>query len=287
MKNRLKLAIFGSIGLSFAGWAQSVNEAATQASSWSPETLWVIILGSIAFVLLLIVTFMLLQIYVYVLNEDREKQGLPVFSLGKMLLNRIDENFVNGKISPVEQEEAFLLPHAYDGIQELNNGMPTWLRFIFTFTIAVGIGYMTYYYVLEAGELQDDEYKTEMALATAEVDAYNKKVANSIDENSVQKSSDPTLLADGKLIYDQNCIAYHGALGEGGVGPNLTDAYWLHGGSIQAVFKTISNGIPEKGMIAWKQKLRLVDIQNVSNYILSMQGSNPPNGKEPQGEKEM
>ena len=70
----------------------------------------------------------------------------------------------------------------------------------------------------------------------------------------------------------------------GGVGPNLTDDYWLHGGGVQNVFKTIKYGVPSKGMISWENQLTPLDIQNVASFIVSLQGTNPVNAKEKQGE---
>jgi cytochrome c oxidase cbb3-type subunit 3 len=70
------------------------------------------------------------------------------------------------------------------------------------------------------------------------------------------------------------------------VGPNLTDDYWLHGGNIKSVFKTIKYGITAKGMPNWDKQLSPKQLSDVSNYIKTLHGTNPPNGKEPQGEKE-
>ena len=72
--------------------------------------------------------------------------------------------------------------------------------------------------------------------------------------------------------------------GGGGIGPNLTDVYWLHGGSIADIFKTVKYGVPEMGMQAWKSELRPANMQEVSSYILTLAGTNPPNAKAPQGE---
>jgi cytochrome c oxidase cbb3-type subunit 3 len=96
---------------------------------------------------------------------------------------------------------------------------------------------------------------------------------------------DSKIVSSGKEIFIAKCVACHGQAGEGGVGPNLTDEYWLHGGSINDIFKTVKYGVPEKGMIAWQATLKPNEIQSVSNYILSIQGSNPANAKAPQGEK--
>src|SRR5690606_20408702 len=89
----------------------------------------------------------------------------------------------------------------------------------------------------------------------------------------------------GKNIYIQNCAACHGKEGEGGVGPNLTDEFWIHGGGVKNIFKSVKYGIPQKGMISWKASLSASNIKDVSSYIMSIKGTTPPNAKEPQGEK--
>jgi cytochrome c oxidase cbb3-type subunit 3 len=111
------------------------------------------------------------------------------------------------------------------------------------------------------------------------------KSGEAIDENSVKASTDAGIIAAGKAVYTQNCIACHGAQGEGTVGPNLTDDSWIHGGTVNAIFKTIKYGVPEKGMISWEKTLTPKQTSDVSNFILSLQGSNPPNPKAPQGVK--
>ena len=95
--------------------------------------------------------------------------------------------------------------------------------------------------------------------------------------------SESSLVAEGELIFKNSCAACHGQLGEGGVGPNFTDDYWIHGGGIKDLFKTIKYGVPEKGMISWQSQLKPGDMQNVASYILSLRGTNPPNQKEAQG----
>ena len=89
---------------------------------------------------------------------------------------------------------------------------------------------------------------------------------------------------EGKAIYAKSCATCHGAEGQGNVGPNLTDNYWIHGGTINDVFLTIKQGVPQKGMIPWEKQLTPLQIQQVASYIISLKGTNPPNPKEPQGE---
>ena len=129
----------------------------------------------------------------------------------------------------------------------------------------------------------EEEYRTEMSLAAAQIEEYRKASGEMVDEKTVTMA-DAAGIADGARIYAQSCLACHGAKGEGGVGPNLTDDYWLHGGTINEVFKTIKFGVPDKGMQAWEKMFSPTQLKNLSSYIKSIRGTNPPNGKAPQGE---
>ncbi len=185
-------------------------------------------------------------------------------------------------LKPIEQEKDMVIPHAYDGIHELNNPVPTWFNVLFYGTLIFAAGYMYYYHIGEHGERQDDEYLTEMNKAELEKKAYLAKFAVSVDENSVK--IDPSQIVVGKSIYDANCTACHGEHGEGLVGPNLTDEYWLHGGSVSDIFKVIKYGVPEKGMVSWEKNMSSSNISAVTNYILSLKDTKPANAKAPQGE---
>lgn len=168
--------------------------------------------------------------------------------------------------------------HNHDGITELDNGMPPWLAYFFYATIAFAAVYLAHYRVFETGMTGAQEYETEMAEAALKYkDAVKVKI---------RLLTDNTALESGKQIYAQNCASCHKSLGEGGIGPNLTDEYWIHGGKIEEVFNTIRNGVPAKGMIAWKGKLSDEKMLEVASFVKSLKGTNPPNAKAPQGDKE-
>ncbi len=269
---------------SSAIFAQEAN--APSNNSWSFEMKLVVVLGTTVVLLMISVVLVLLNVLSGVIKRENAKRGIVTVPLTTAIFKTINQKFITGNLLPVDQEESNLLPHTYDGIQELNNGMPPWLKFIFSFTIVTGIAYLSYYYVFNLGFTQVEEYQNELKIAAAEIELYNKTMANSIDETNVKLAlNDKKVINEGKIIFEQNCKACHGGAGEGGVGPNLTDEYWIHGATIASIFKTIKVGVPEKGMISWQQKLRPLDIQNVSNYILSLKGTNPINGKAPQGVK--
>ncbi len=184
----------------------------------------------------------------------------------------------------IEREAEIMLDHDYDGIKELDNDLPPWWKYGFYLTIVVAFLYLVHYHISGTGDLQEAEYNKEMAAAKAEVEAYMKTAANNVDETNVKILDNASDIDAGKQVYIANCAACHGRLGEGGVGPNFADEYWMHGGSIQDIFKTIKYGYPDKGMKSWKEDLSPMQIAQVSSFIRTLKGTNPPNGKAPQGD---
>jgi cytochrome c oxidase cbb3-type subunit 3 len=196
---------------------------------------------------------------------------------------------------PIEKEATIQFEHEYDGIRELDNVLPPWWLWMFYTTIAFSFVYLIHYHITPIKALekigfvgpgvgQEELYKMEMEQAEKEKQAYLAQMANKVNEENVTALTDPTEIAEGKNIFLTNCATCHGKEGQGGAGPNLTDDYWLHGGGIKNVFKTIKYGVPQKGMIAWETQLSPKQIQQVASYILTLRGTNPPGAKEPQGE---
>lgn len=182
-------------------------------------------------------------------------------------------------------EEELELHENYDGIKELNNPTPPWFNFIFYSTIIFALIYFLNYHIIGFGKLQEDEYKQELTDAAEAKAAYLKTSGNLIDENNVSALLDAATVNEGKNIYMANCKVCHGGFGEGIVGPNLTDDYWIHGNTINDIFKTIKYGVPQKGMVPWQNTLTALQIQQVSSYIFTLKDSNPKNPKAPQGIK--
>ena len=132
--------------------------------------------------------------------------------------------------------------------------------------------------------LSREEYNHEVAQDKAALEARQILLSDSIDENTMEFTDDPVVLASGETIYKAQCAVCHAADGGGGVGPNFTDAYWIHGGSIKNIFWITKYGIPEKGMISWQSQLSPAAMHDVSCYIYTLKGTKPVNSKEPQGE---
>ncbi|MBO2011277.1 cbb3-type cytochrome c oxidase N-terminal domain-containing protein [Hymenobacter negativus] len=176
-----------------------------------------------------------------------------------------------------------LLDHDYDGIHEFDNDLPPWWKYGFVLTAIFAVCYVSYYHVAKTGQLQGAEYATEMQQAALLI-AATPDDPNKLTTYTVLNT--PAELSSGKSLFTTNCAPCHGASAEGKVGPNLTDEYWLHGGEVNHVYKTIKFGVNGKGMVAWKGKLSGKQILQVASYVLSLQGTKPANAKPPQGEKE-
>jgi len=185
---------------------------------------------------------------------------------------------------PVEKESDVLLDHDYDGIKELDNNLPPWWKYGFYLTIVFSVLYMAHYHVVGSGNVQLEEYQAQLEEAEKQKAERLKLAASEVDENTATMMIAEADLSAGKKIYTDKCLVCHGGAGEGLVGPNLTDDYWIHGGSIKDVFKIVKYGFPSKGMLAWQGQLTPVQMQQVSSYVKSLHGTNPPNPKEPQGD---
>jgi cytochrome c oxidase cbb3-type subunit 3 len=219
-----------------------------------------------------------------------------------------------------EQHDAKVLDHDYDGIRELDNLLPRWWLGLFYVTTLFAIVYLLYYHVLRVGYLQDDAYRREMNanyqrppthafLVVLDKLAYHPPwysptyderqrfllggqapttlVVPPVDNTPIE-FAEPLVatddLATGKRIFDANCVLCHGALGEGGIGPNLTDNYWIHGNQYADTVRTVVDGVVAQGMISWRGKLSPAQIHQVTSYIYTLRGTNPPKAKAPQGQ---
>ena len=185
---------------------------------------------------------------------------------------------------PLEKEEEIVLDHNYDGIRELDNTLPPWWVYMFYATIIFAVVYMVRYHIFD-GIDQDQEYEIAVAEARAEIEEYKKTAKDLIDVNTVELLTGKQDIAAGKTVFEANCIACHKVDGGGGIGPNLTDDYWILGGGIKNVFNTVSEGGRDgKGMVAWKTDLKPSEMAQVSSYVLSLHGTTPVDPKEPEGD---
>lgn len=185
---------------------------------------------------------------------------------------------------PMAKEEAIVLDHEYDGIRELDNNLPPWWVNLFYLSIIFAVGYMLYYHVFD-GPTQEMEYNKELADAAIAIEEYKRDNPDLIDASTVELLTDASDISKGKAIYSELCAACHRPDGAGGIGPNLTDDYWILGGDIGSIYTTISEGGRSgKGMVPWKGELNPLEIAQVSSYIITLVGTNPPDAKGPEGD---
>ncbi len=185
----------------------------------------------------------------------------------------------------IEKEKDVQLDHNYDGIKELDNALPPWWLYGFYITIVFAGIYLWRYHVSGTAPLSYEELQNDLKKSEIELKAVLAKKGDRVDENTIEYKEDASMIADGRAIFESNCKACH-ADNAGGMpnsGPNLTDKYWIHGGDIKNVFKTIRYGVVEKGMIAWGNVLSNKQIAQVATYIKSIKepvvGGQPPKGE--------
>jgi len=176
------------------------------------------------------------------------------------------------KHDPIQGE----IVHEYDGILEADNKLPRWWLMTLFGAMAFSVGYWFYYEEFKAGPGLTQAYYAEKAREA------EKTGADPTDAELLASVQTPALEL-GKAAFVANCVACHEAQGQGKIGPNLTDAAWLHGGSPVAIFRTIRDGVPAKGMPSWGPMLGRAGVAQVTAFVLSLRDKNVP-GKAPEGE---
>jgi len=203
--------------------------------------------------------------------DELNKQQAETANLSKVLTGAV----------AIEDEESILMDHDYDGIKELDNDLPPWWVWMFYATIVFGIAYVMIYHVFDTAPLQEEAYEIEMAEAAKEVEAYKISAGMAIDETNVELVTDEPSLANGKVIFAENCVACHLQNGAGQIGPNLTDEYWIYGSDVKEIFSVVKFGT-DNAMPEHETKLNPLELQNVVAYVKSLPYAE---GKAPEGDK--
>jgi cytochrome c oxidase cbb3-type subunit 3 len=177
-----------------------------------------------------------------------------------------------------------MLEHEFDGIREYDNPPPGWIMWMLYTSIVFAVGYWLYYQTFAVGHQPTRIYEAEMARA-AEVQLERMAKQELSDATLQLMAAVPAQVDEGRKIFEQFCVVCHGAAGEGSVGPNLTDSYWIHGGAPMSIWRTVTNGVTDKGMAAWAGQLGPARVQKVVAFVLTLKDTNRP-GKAPQGEPE-
>ncbi len=174
-----------------------------------------------------------------------------------------------------------IMDHEYDGIQEYDNPMPRWWILLFIVTIIAAPVYYLAPGDIGAGAKKTEVYDKEMAAFAA---AHpNMGGVNVTPEQMAVIVADKAEIEKGKALFATTCISCHRADGGGLIGPNLTDDYWIHGGSPVEIHTTIDQGVLAKGMPNWGKILKPDQINSLTAYVVSLHGTNPANPKAPDG----
>ncbi len=281
------IAILLIVGVANQTFAQEVKELKTSLFD-DPMLKFYILIACIFLlaVLMLIVAVYMLQVLNYMVRQAAEEKAAklgieykPAPSVWKKLWEQ------SNALKPLEKEADIMLDHNYDGIRELDNHLPPWWKGLFVGTIGFAVVYLLVFHVFDSLPSQTQEYNNEVAYAQEQ--AQKLKAANpvaAIDENNVEATTDAQALADGKQIFLNTCASCHRKDGGGDIGPNLTDEYWLHGGSVKEIFKVVRHGVQGTNMIAWEGVISPDKMKNVASYVLTLKGTNPANPKKSQGE---
>lgn len=280
----LGLIFLASPALAQTPAAPAAAEVATNYGGMSQTTFY-LVTGVIA-IEVIVILFMLIQLRAMLARDKQRKMDEAVATgaiaaPAKPTLSWWDRF---NSFRPVEQEADLDLGHNYDGIRELDNRLPPWWLYGFYITIVVAGIYLWRYHVTHSAPLSAEEFAISMKNAERAQAEYLKNAANLVDENTVKESKAPADISAGKGLFEANCVACHGKLGEGGVGPNLTDEYWIHSGGIKDIFKTIKYGWQDKGMKSWKEDFTPSQMAQLASYIRTLKGTNPPNAKAAQGD---
>lgn len=189
-------------------------------------------------------------------------------------------------MSSTERHDENKVIHEVDGIQEYDNKLPNWWLYILYGSTLFAVGYWFVYHQANFLDNPRAAYETEMDKAAIAAAGEAKEVGPATPEALAALSKDVGTVARGKQVFASTCIACHRADGGGVVGPNLTDDFWLHGASPDKVYKSIKDGVPDKGMPAWGPQLGLSRVQAVTAYVITLRGTNVPGGKAAQGDRD-
>ena len=181
-----------------------------------------------------------------------------------------------------DSDGAPLTSHSYDGIQEYDNPMPAWWRRTFWATFAFSLGYFVHFQLTGNGASVEQSYAEDMR-EFRELQAAQSLGEKVTEEGLMRLMTDATLMRDARTVFAARCVQCHNDRGQGNIGPNLTDDYWLNGGGqLEEIYEIVSNGRTMKGMPNWSQKLRPLELAQVVAYVGTLRHTNLP-GKAPQG----
>ncbi len=196
----------------------------------------------------------------------------------------------------IEQDEISGTPttgHEWDGIKELNTPLPKWWLYTFYGTVIWAIGYTIAYPAWPMlssatpgllGYSSRAQLEEQVSAAkAAQKDSLDKIAAANVEDILKDENLLAFAQAGGAAAFKVNCVQCHGAGAAGSVGyPNLNDDDWIWGGTADAIYVTLKNGIRYTANAETRDSqmpafgtdgiLTPEQIDEVSNYVLSLGG---------------
>jgi cytochrome c oxidase cbb3-type subunit 3 len=173
--------------------------------------------------------------------------------------------------------------HCYDGIEEYDNPLPGWWKWLFIGSIAICPPYWAYYHLGTEGRSPIANYEVALA-ANARLQFAEIGELEGDRVTIVKYMNEKSWLSFGKSIYQTNCISCHKADGSGLVGPNLADDHYKNVKNIEDLYTVIANGAGGGAMPAWKTRLSKNEVVLAAAYAASLRGAPvPETAKPPEG----
>lgn len=164
--------------------------------------------------------------------------------------------------------------HVWDEtLEEYNNPMPNWWRWMFYITVVFGLAYLALYpglgsYAGKFGWTSSGQHEQEVV----DADAVYGKIFNAYLKQDLKTvAMDDNARQMGEHLFLTYCAQCHGSDARGAKGyPNLTDNDWLWGGEPEQIKTTIMGG--RIGVMPPFAQLGGETIKDVANYVRSLSG---------------
>ena len=161
------------------------------------------------------------------------------------------------------------------GIPQADARLPAWWLWLFWTSVALAAGI---WLATAAFGVVPGPFERYLADRTAALDSGGLVS----DDMLVALAADDLAVQAGAAAFAKNCTRCHGERGEGNVGPNLTDPFWIGGGAPVDIYATVVEGRNASGMPPWGGELGRGMCKQVTAYLLTIRDRNLP-GRAPQG----
>lgn len=186
----------------------------------------------------------------------------------------------------VPGEKVGMTGHVWDeNLEEYNNPLPNWWRWLFYITIVFSIIYLILYPGLGrfAGTLKwssTGQYETEMGVAQSR---YGPMFAAFAAKTVPEVAADPAARQIGESLFLNYCSPCHASDARGSRGfPNLADNAWQYGGDPETI-KTSIRGGRSGIMPPMAAALPGEGVKDVAHYVMSLSGMTHDNLRKTRG----